>query len=69
MLVLARSENEKIYITDKTGRVVAIITAVTCRAGATRIGISAPQCHGIHRDDYVLRDASVGEELILRGRE
>ena len=68
MLVLSRAEGERIYLTDKAGIVVGIVCPVTCKDGNVRIGIEVPDEVSIHRDDYVLKDASVGEQLILRTR-
>lgn len=69
MLVLQRKTSERIYLTNKQGQVVAIVTAVRILGDAMKIGIDAPNEFQIHRDDYALNNAKVGEQLILRGRE
>ena len=51
MLVLTRSEDQKIVITNEETKEKIVITIVRCSHGSTRLGISADQKYIIGRPD------------------
>ena len=49
MLVLQRKPNQKIAITDETGRVLAVVYLLSLNGSFARIGIEAPDEIEIYR--------------------